>query len=126
MGINLYMHELLNINQTLKLIIDDNMTKVDALLKFKLLGLMKAAESHISNFEIIRNEKIMEYGEKTENGSYQIAKDNEEAMKKFNHDMECVLNSEVTFCADYVKACEIFDKGIKAEYLIGLYPIIKE
>lgn len=126
MGINLYMHELIDINNVLKLIIDDKETKVDALLKFKLLGLMKAAEPHVSNFETIRNEKILEYGEETENGSYQIAKENLDSIEKFNRDMECVLNSEVTFCVDYLKINDIFDKGIKAEYLIGLYPIIKE
>ena len=118
--------EVMNLNQTLKSIIDDNSTKMDSLFKFKLLGIMKSLESHVSNFEIIRNEKIMEYGTETENGNVQIPKDDTEAIRKFNDSLMEVLNSDVTIRIEKLKSSDVFDKGVKAEYLMGLYPIIEE
>lgn len=122
----LKLSELLQLNQTLKLIIDDTGAKTDALFKFKLLGIMKSIEPHVANFEIIRSEKITEYGEKTEDGHVAISPDNTEAIKKFNDDLSKVITSEVSVNIAKLKADEVFDKGVKTEYLIGLYPIIEE
>ena len=36
------------------------------------------------------------YGQKAEDGSYQIAQDNLEAVENFNRDLQSVLTSEVT------------------------------
>lgn len=126
METNLKLSDLLNLNQTLKLIIDDSETKIDSLFKFKLLGIMKSIESHVSSFEIIRNEKINEYGKETENGNIGIPPDDQDAIKKFNEDLMEVINSEVSININKLKSNEVFDKGVKAEYLIGLYPIIEE
>ena len=52
---------ILEINNVLKQIIDNSDLKIDALFKFKLLGIMKNLEVQIANFETIRNEKIKEY-----------------------------------------------------------------
>ena len=86
MEIKLKLGEVLNLNQILKIIIDDSESKIDSLLKFKLLGIMKSIEPLIQNFEIIRNEKINEYGEKTDDGRVQISVENKDAIKKFNED----------------------------------------
>lgn len=126
MEITLKLSDVLNLNQTLKAIIDDNNAKVDALLKFKLLGIMKGLESHIANFEVIRNEKIVEYGEETEDGNISISIDDKEAIQKFNDDLTKVINSEVSVNITKLKANDVFDKGVKAKYLIGLYSIIEE
>lgn len=126
MEIKLQLREALNIHQILKFIIDDTQTKVDSLLKFRLLGFMKAIDPMVSNFDTIRNEKIMEYGEKTADGNYQILKENKEAIKNFNNDLAQVLDSEIAITANKLKAVDVFDKGINAEYLIGLYSIIEE
>lgn len=126
MEIKLQLSEALNINRTLKSIVDDTQTKVDALLKFKLLGIMKAIDPLSSNFDIIRNEKIIEYGEKTEDGNYQISESDKEGIENFNRDLTQVLNSEVIINLNKLKAVDVFDKGINAEYLIKLYSIIEE
>ncbi len=126
MEITLKLSDVLNLNQTLRAIIDDNNTKVDALLKFKLLGIMKGLKNHIDNFEIIRNEKINEYGEKTEDGNIRILVEDKEAIQKFNDDLMKVINSEVSVNIARLKVSEVFDRGVKAEYLVGLYPIIEE
>ncbi len=118
--------EVMNLNQTLKSLIDDNNTKIDSLFKFKLLGIMKSLENHVSNFEIIRNEKIMEYGTETENGNVQIPKEDTEAVKKFNASLVEVLNSDVDITIEKLKSSDVFNKGVKAEYLMGLYPIMEE
>lgn len=126
MDMKLKLHEVLNLNQTLKLIIDDTETKIDSLFKFKLLSIMKSIEPHVSNFEIIRNEKINEYGKETENGNIGISPEDTDAIKQFNDDLVQVIDSQVSVNIHPLKANEVFDKGVKAEYLMGLYPIIEE
>ena len=95
-------------------------------MKFRLLGIMQSIKLNITNFEIIKNEKIVEYGEETENGIYQISNDTPEAIEKFKRDIEQVLNSEVTININMLKPDEVFDQGLASEYLMGLYPIIGE
>lgn len=126
MEIKMKLGEVLNLNQTLKSIIDDNNTKTNTLFKFKLLGIMKSLENHVANFEVIRNNKIMELGKETENGNIQIPKEDTEAIEKFNDAIIQVINSEVTVNIDKLKPSDVFNKGVNAKYLVGLYSIIKE
>ncbi len=126
MEIKMKLGEVLNLNQILKSIIDDNNTKTDALFKFKLLGIMKSLETHVVNFETIRNEKIMELGKETEDGNVQILKEDTETIEKFNDAIVQVINSEVTVNIDKLKPGDVFNKGVNAEHLVELYPIIEE
>lgn len=116
---------LININNTLKQIIDDDKTKIEPLLKFKLLGILKSIEPHVSNFEIIRNEKIKEFGKETKDGSISIAADDIDSIAKFNESITKLIENEVTIQVDKLKVGDIFDKGVCAEYLIKLYPFIE-
>ena len=118
--------EVLNINNLLKTIIDNNNIKIDPLFKFKLLGIMKNIESDVMNFETIRNEKIREYGKADEEGNIRILTEDEESMKKFTDDMNSVINSDVDVNFSKLKPTDVFDKGLPAEYLVGLYSIIEE
>lgn len=126
MEIKLKVNEVVDLNNTLKSIIDNDKVKINILLKFRLLGIMRSIESHITNFEIVRNEKIIEYGEETENGIYRIAKDKPGAIENFKKDIEQVLDSEITINVNVLKPGEVFDQGLTTEYLMGLYPIIRE
>lgn len=126
MEIKLTLSEVLNLNHVLKLIIDDSEPTIDSLFKFKLLGIMKSMETLVTNFETIRNEKINEYGKPAEDGSVSIPAEDKEAIQKFNDDLINLINSEVAVNITKLKASDVFDKGVKAEYLIGLYPIIEE
>lgn len=125
MEITMKLANVIKLNNTIKAIIDNSDIKVEALFKYKLLGILNDLESHINNFEIIRNEKIREYGKETDDGKVEISSKNADAIKKFNNDMISVLNSEITININKLKAEEVFDKGVKAEYLTGLYPIIE-
>ena len=118
--------EVLNINNLLKTIIDNNSIKIDPLFKFKLLGIMKNIESDVMNFETIRNEKIREYGKADEEGNIRILTEDEESMKKFTDDMNSVVNSDVDVNFSKLKPVDVFDRGLPAEYLVGLYSIIEE
>ena len=118
--------EVLNINNLLKTIIDNNSIKIDPLFKFKLLGIMKNIESDVMNFETIRNEKIREYGKADEEGNIRILTEDEKSMKKFADDMNSVINSDVDVNFSKLKPVDVFDKGLPAEYLVGLYSIIEE
>ena len=122
--------DILNINQILKMIIDNSELNIDVLLKFKLLGIMKNIEVPINNFDTIRNEKIREYGKETEdkngNKTIGIDIDDKECMKKFSDDLNKILDSDVEINIQKLKPSDVFDKGLPAEYLVGLYSIIEE
>ena len=126
MEITLKLSEILNLNQILKNIIDDKNLKMDSLFKFQLLGIMKTFEPYVTNFNIIRNEKIVEYGKKTDDGKASIDQNDKEAMEKFMNDISKVVNGEVTINMAKLRAKDVFDKGLTAEYLVGLYPIIEQ
>ena len=120
----------LEINNVLKSIIDDTELKIDALFKFKLLGIMKNFEIPIANFEVIRNEKIKEYGKELEdeNGNKSIGIDanDKDTIVKFSEDINKVIESEVDVNINKLKSVDVFDKGLPADYLVRLYPIIEE
>lgn len=126
MEITLKLSEILNLNQILKNIIDDKNLKMDLLFKFQLLGIMKTFEPYVTNFNIIRNEKIVEYGKKTDDGKASIDQNDKEAMGKFMNDINKVMNGEVAINMAKLKAKDVFDKGLTAEYLVGLYSIIEQ
>jgi len=124
MELTLKLKDVLNLNNALKAIIDE--IDIDALLKFRLLGIMKEIENHVTNFNLICNEKITEFGTKDEEGNITIPSEDKEAIRKFNDVMRRVTDSEVSINVIKIKSTEIFSKGIKSEYLIWLYPIIEE
>lgn len=125
----LKMSDILQMNNLLKQIIDNNSLAIDSLFKFKLLGIMKSFELPISNFEIIRDEKIREYGKEMndENGNktFGIDKDDEETLQKFSDDLNKIIQSEIEISIEKLKPTDVFDKGLPAEYLVGLYNIIE-
>ena len=116
----------LELNNMLKAIIDNTELKIDSLLKFKLLGILKNIEIPVNNFEAVRNEKIREYGKENDEGNISISVDDTESMEKFTNDLNKVINSEVEVNIQKLKAVDVFDKGLPAEYLVGLYSIIEE
>ena len=116
----------LELNNMLKAIIDNTELKIDSLLKFKLLGILKNIEIPVNNFESVRNEKIREYGKENDEGNIGISADDTESMEKFTKDMNEVINSNVEVNIQKLKVNDVFDKGLPAEYLVGLYSIIEE
>lgn len=118
--------EVINIYQALQGIIDDEKSNIEALFKFKLLGMMKKLDVHIQNFEIIKNDKIKEYGVKMEDGNIGIPPENEELMEKFKKSLEPVLLSDIDVDIEKFKAREICSQGVRSNYLLGLYSIIEE
>ena len=116
----------LELNNMLKAIIDNTELKIDSLLKFKLLGILKNIEIPVNNFEAVRNEKIREYGKENDEGNIGISAEDTESMEKFTNDLNEVINSEIEVNIQKLKAVDVFDKGLPADYLVGLYPIIEE
>ena len=120
----------LEINNVLKQIIDNSELKIDALFKFRLLGIMKNLEVPIANFNVIRDEKIKEYGKELEdeNGNKSIGIDanDKDAIAKFSEDINKVIDSEVDVNINKLKSVDVFDKGLPADYLVRLYHIIEE
>lgn len=122
----LKLEDILRINNVLKSIIDNNKLKINPSLKFKLLGIMKSIENPVMNFEIIRNEKICEYGTKTEDGNIEIPNEDSDKIKNFTKDLNEIIKSDIEVNVQKLKSTEIFDKGLPADYLVGLFPLIEE
>lgn len=126
MEIKVKLNEAIHMHSTIKSIMDDSEIKLNVLLKFRLLGVMRAIEPHILNFEMIKNEKILEYGRENKDGTYQIQKNDTKSIEKFTEDMKQVLDSEVSISVEPFTPDEVIDKGLKSDCLIDLYPIIRE
>jgi hypothetical protein len=121
----------------------DNAKEINALVKFRLLGIVKQFEPIVTNFEIVREEKIRQYGKQQENGSIGIVPpdkdkfENEEEYNKaeaefhdavaaFNADMNELLQSDVDIEIKKFKPDEVIDVGIPADFLVLLYDFIEE
>ena len=132
--------DILNYNKIIKDIIN-NGTNINALTKFKMLGMLKQFEPIVTNLDIVRDEKIREYGTLSDDCGYGIfapkradfnneddykkAVDQfEETIKKFNADIEEIVNSESDIKLNKFGA-EIMDVGIPADYLLALYDLIE-
>ena len=113
------------INSTIKNIINNKDYKIDVVTKFQMLGILKTFESSIMNIEVIKNEKIMEYGTENENGMFSIDKDDFENMSKFITDMNELMNSDVEIDVELLDAKFISNIGLSADELMVLYDIME-
>ena len=134
--------EILDYNNVIKAIID-NAKDVNALVKFRLLGMCKQFEPIVANFETIRQEKIAQYGTTDENGNVGIfvpkkedfendddykkaSEEFETTIEKFTADLNEVLNSESDIEIKKFKYTDIMDAGLPSDYLIAIYDLIEE
>ncbi len=126
-NMKMQLKEILVLNDVLKAIIDnDKDLKIDVLFKFKLLGIMKSIEIPVENFDIIRKEKIKQYGKKDEDGNISIPNNDHDTIKKFTEDLNKVIISDVEVNIEKISAKDAFCAGVPAEYLVKLYSIIEE
>lgn len=134
--------EILNYNRIIKQIID-NEKSVSALVKFKLLGLVKQFQPIVADYETIREEKISEYGTTNDQGiigiftpkeeDFETKEDFEKAMvqydetiKAFYADLDSILESESDIKIKKFKADEIMNTGLPSECLLAIYNLIEE
>lgn len=132
--------DILHYNEIIRYIID-NFTNISAIVKFKMLGMLKQFEPVVENYNIIRNEKIKQYGTPTESGGYAIVPPKkesfendddynkavsqfEEVITKFNADIGEVVNSEANVKINKFNA-EIMNTDIPSDYLLALYDLIE-
>ena len=127
----LKIYNVINIYTTVKALIEnDNLN--DSILKFKMLGILKSLETSMSNYQTIQYDTIKELGTPVfndngdETGNYTIPTENKEAVEKYIQTMNKLGETEIDISLDTFKASVIFNKGIAAEQLIHLYPIIEE
>lgn len=118
--------KVLELNETLKIIIDDNTHNIDNIVKFKLLGVMSAIENCVINFEIIQNEVVSKYGKKDDTGVIKVLEQDKESYKKAIEEINRVINSDVEFNLKKLKSNEFLNSGIPAKYLAKLYDIMEE
>lgn len=117
--------QIINVNEILKKLIDNKDLNINCISKFKLLGIMKALEPIIANFEFIKNEKIKEYGKEDDNGQVSINPEKEpEMFKKYQEEIEGLLSTFIE--VDTIKAADVIDKGIPADALVAFYDLISE
>ena len=129
-------------NRIIKAIVD-NASDVNALVKFRLLGMCKQFEPIVANFEIIREEKIKQYGTTKENGNigifmpvktdFENDEDYDKAMKEFedtvdklNAELDEILKSDSELKLIKFKYTDIIDAGLPSDYLLAIYDLIEE
>lgn len=124
------LNDVLVLNNVVKTLIDHKTLKIDAIFKFKLLGIAKELAPFVENYQLIRTDKIKEYGteildaEGNPTGDIEV-KEGTEAREKFDSDMEDFVNTEVELNIQKLKAQEIFDAGVPSDYLVHLFNIIE-
>lgn len=134
--------EILNYNKIIKNLID-NATDINALVKFRLLGMLKQFEPVIQNYEIVREDFIKKYGTYDESGRFGIfpperkeditdeeynksVAEFDKLMVQFNDALDEILNSESNIEIKKFKYTEIMDTGIPSDYLVAIYDLIEE
>ena len=121
----LKLYKAINANEIFRRIIDNKDLNINCISKFKLLGIMKALEPVVANFEFVKNEKIREYGKEDENGQVSInAEEEPEMFKKYQEEIQELLSTTVK--VDTVKAADVIDKDIPADALVAIYDLICE
>lgn len=121
------LNDALNTFSVIKDIIDNKKYDLSTTCQFRLLGIMKALEPNVVNFEIIRNQKIQEYGKSDGKGNISILEEDENAIERFKKDITNLLNESVIINTDIkIKADEIIEKEIDTTILMLLYPFIEE
>lgn len=121
------LNDALNTFSVIKDIIDNKKYNLSVTCQFRLLGLMKAFEPNIVNYETIRNQKIQEYGKSDSEGNISIPEEDVDAIKRFKKDISNLLNEFVIINTDVkIKADEIIGKEIDTTTLMLLYPFIEE
>lgn len=121
------LNEALNTFTVIKDIIDNKKYDLSATCQFKLLGILKAIEPNVINFETIRNQKITEYGNRDDKGNTSIAQDDTDAISKFSKDISNLLSESVNIDTNIkIKADEVIGKEIDSSILMLLYPFIEE
>lgn len=134
--------EILNYNKIIKNLID-YATDINALVKFRLLGMLKQFEPIVQNYEKVREDYITKHGSTDESGRFGIfpPKQNEgeadedfknrvteyeNILKNFNTALDEILNSESNIEIKKFKYTEIMDAGIPSDYLVAIYDLIEE
>lgn len=134
--------EVLKYDEIFKMIIDNN-KDINALVKFKMLGVCKQFEPIINNYKTVRYEKAIQYGTDDGEGSVIIRmpqKENydsdelyntavaeyEDAIKNFSADIDKILDSEVDIEITKFKYSDIMNAGVSADNLIAIYDFIEE
>ena len=121
------LNDVVNLYISVRDIIDNKKHDLSPICQFRLLGILKSIESHVQNFEVIRNKKIIEYGKEDDEGNISIPPNDKENIKKFNIDMESVANDEVEINTNIkIKSTDILNKKINTTTLMLLYPFIEE
>lgn len=118
--------EIIDLNGILKRLIDTKEFDLSPLFKFKLLGIMKLLEMHVINFEMIKDDKIREYGKEKDDNTISIDIADTEAIEKYKKDIEPLLNSKIKVDIQKLKAVDVFNENLSSDYLVALYPIIEE
>lgn len=117
------LQEIIYANQVLKTVIDNTDIEITPKLKFKLLGIMKEFEPIISNFEVIRNELISQYGTKDDEGHISINREDTESMKNFNNAIQPLIEEEVNVNYKKLSQEEVFT--LPSDVLLALYSLIE-
>lgn len=135
--------DVLKYNSAIMKIID-NATDIDALGKFRLLGILKQLQPTIENYNNVRDDLIRQhaniFGDNSVAGIVEPNRDNfeneEDYIEAFNHFTECKNNfdkdiekldkSVVNIDIKKLNYQDVMNAGIPSAYLLDIYDLIEE
>ena len=117
--------EIDQINYVLTTLLDDKSVVLSTKTKFKMLTILKQLEPITTNISTIKQEKIVEYGVKDDDGNYYV-NINSDNYQKFKKDMDELYSTDTDIQIQKFKAEDLFEFHLPSKYLVGLYDLIEE
>lgn len=119
------LHKVNRLNEVIRNIINNKEYKIDVVLKFQMLGILKELETPLINIDTIRNEKIVEYGTTNEEGQTFIDPNDAEKISKFITEMNELMNTDVELDISLLDAETVMNIGLTPDELMVLYDIME-
>lgn len=97
--------------------------KMPAILSLKIAKIIKQISQEVDQFTEVRSKRIIELGEKQENGEYQVKG---EALETLTKELEEILEQTAEIKAEKLKISDFESIEIEANHLAALDWLIKE
>ena len=125
------LYEATNIYEITKGIIENKVSNITSLSKFKLLGIIRSFSGIYTDYDQTRQDLVKKYGEPVldkegnKTGNIEIKKDSEN-MDKFVEEMNVLRNQNIDVEFTSMTVDELFSLGLSAELYAIFVPIVEE
>ena len=107
----------------LKQLLDNKNNELDIVVQFTLLGILKELDVPFQNYNSIKENLAVKYGEDPDDEG--VIKIKKEYMDKFYEESKKLLDSDVDLKIEKIPANKLFNAGIPSDILLRLYDYIE-